>query len=66
MSAYTCETCGASAGASGVACGACQSARLDTLLGSDAWRSSASQRSGDQPGETMLDTILRERWGMAR
>lgn len=61
MSRYTCECCGADAGPGGVTCRPCTAARLDALLDSAGWRQVAATRTGDLPGETMLDTIRRER-----
>jgi hypothetical protein len=57
---YRCECCGAPAGPSGVRCRPCYLEGLDRLLASRAWRENAATRSGDQPGETMLETITRE------
>lgn len=61
---FTCEVCNAPAGAHGVTCNPCQAARLDSLLKSRAWREVAATRSGDLPGETLLDTIRREKQGL--
>ena len=60
MRRYTCECCGAPTRA-GVTCDPCEAARLDALLQSSVWRENAKTRTGDMPGETMLDTIVRER-----
>jgi len=61
MKNFTCETCSADAGPSGIACKSCQAARLDSLLSSRSWREVAATRSGDRPGESLLETITRER-----
>lgn len=63
---FSCETCGADAGPSGIACPACELARVESLLNSRAWREVAATRSGDQPGESLLDTIRRERASLLR
>ena len=56
----TCEVCSRPAGQHGVTCDPCHVARLKALLSSSAWVAVARTRSGDLPGETMLDTIQRE------
>jgi hypothetical protein len=57
---FTCEACGAPAGPSGVRCPACHKATCRSLLRSPGWVAVAKTRTGDLPGETMLDTIRRE------
>ena len=57
---FICEACGEDAGPSGVRCPACHKAGCKRLLKSKAWREVAATRSGDLPGETLLDTIRRE------
>ena len=54
---YTCETCSADAGSSGIACWDCLSARLAALLNCPEWRANAAKRSGDTPGLSLLQTI---------
>ena len=43
-----------------IICDPCQLNVVRGLLGSEAWRRTAATRSGDFPGETMVDTMLRE------
>lgn len=62
----TCEVCATPVPAHGVTCDACHAARLDGLLRSKAWRDVAATRSGDLPGESMLDTVVRERGALKR
>ena len=57
---YICERCGAPAGASGVACRPCRLRLLEGLLSSPSWVQVARTRTGDLPGESMVDTMLRE------
>jgi len=57
---FTCEACGEDAGPSGVRCPACHTATCRRLLRSKAWCEVAATRTGDLPGETLLDTIRRE------
>lgn len=56
----TCEICNRDAGPAGVVCRACHAERCRALIRSKAWREVAATRSGDLPGETLLDTITRE------
>ena len=56
----TCEICNRDAGPAGVVCPTCHRERCRSLLKSRAWREVAATRSGDLPGETLLDTIRRE------
>lgn len=60
MGTFTCEICGKDAGPSGVVCPSCHQARCQILLQSPAWVATAKTRSGDLPGESLLDTITRE------
>ena len=60
IKAYTCEACGCNAGPSGVRCDECLLETYTPLLGSTAWCDVAVTRTGDYPGETMLQTIVRE------
>lgn len=54
----TCESCDRRCSIS--PCNDCHKANLRQLLRSASWRENAATRSGDLPGETMLDTITRE------
>jgi hypothetical protein len=54
---FTCEICGAPGA---ITCDDCHADRLRSLLDSPEWVENAKTRSGDFPGETMVDTITRE------
>ena len=54
-----CASCGAPGDEH--TCKDCHRARLDRLLESFEWRVQARGRAGDEPGETLLTTIIRER-----
>jgi hypothetical protein len=58
--AYACQYCGAPADYSGFTCAECHDATVRSLLASPGWCANAATRTGDHPGETMLDTMRRE------
>jgi hypothetical protein len=56
--AYACERCNAPT-RTGITCDDCHIANMRRCLASAAWRRNAATRTGDLPGETMLDTYRR-------
>lgn len=57
----SCESCGEPRGPERAICGSCRAALLDLRLGSHVWRRDAKIRPGSRPGESALDSAVRER-----
>ena len=58
---YRCEACGGPAGEIGIRCRPCAAYELDTILACERWRAVRGTTPGDLPGETLEDTLRRER-----
>ena len=58
---FTCESCGAPAGPVGIRCRPCAIADLDFILASVEWLKVRGPTRGDLPGETLENTLRRER-----
>ena len=60
-SKFTCEACCKPALPGGIRCRACAIIELDFILSSPEWQRTRGQTAGDLPGETLSDTLRRER-----
>jgi len=61
MSMYSCEACGRPAGKVGIRCNPCAIVELDFILSNKMWLKVRGPTPGDLPGETLVDTLRRER-----
>ena len=59
MKHYTCEACNAPT-RTGITCTACEIARIEGLLSSEAWLAVRGSTPGDRPGHTLADTLRYE------